>query len=166
MAVLPFSGYLFVRAFTSMRLDAWLNLVTAFEFYGDYVGDLVKSRTGGSRQPQAGGKESMSLRARHQSELCRTGSSLRLCRTACTGAQTWHKAKAETGVQVVERRILAALRPGSQRDGEGRAEHAQCTAFSDKESLSEALRRLRRLESLGVEPRLRRLRHKRRNTAR
>jgi transposase len=35
VAVLPFSGYLFVRAFLSMRLEAWLNAhVNAFEFYG------------------------------------------------------------------------------------------------------------------------------------
>ncbi|MBA3890484.1 MAG: IS21 family transposase, partial [Gemmatimonadaceae bacterium] len=35
VAVLPFSGYVFVRAFASMRMDAWLDAhVGAFEFYG------------------------------------------------------------------------------------------------------------------------------------
>jgi transposase len=34
VAVLPFSGYLFVRAFTNMRMDTWISAhVSAFEFF-------------------------------------------------------------------------------------------------------------------------------------
>ena len=42
LAVLPFSGYVFCRAFTDMRMEAWIAAhVAAFEFTGGTVQILV-----------------------------------------------------------------------------------------------------------------------------
>lgn len=105
VAVLPASSYLYAEPFTDMKLESWIDAhVHAFEFFGGVPRLLVPDNT----------KTAVTKARYYDPELNKTYRELaRHYGAAIVPARPVKpadKAPVETGVQIVERRIIAKLR--------------------------------------------------------
>ena len=105
VAVLPASSYLYAEPLNDMRMESWISAhVNAFEYFGGVPRILVPDNT----------KTAVTKAGRHEAVLNRTykeTASYYGC--AIVPARPYSatdKAPVETGVQIIERRIIAKLR--------------------------------------------------------
>jgi len=105
VAVLPASSYLYAEPFEDMKMENWIQgHVNAFEYFGGVPRLLVPDNT----------KTAVTKAGRYEAELNRTYKEM-ADHYGCTVIPTrprspTDKAPVETGVQIVERRIIAKLR--------------------------------------------------------
>ena len=106
VAVLPFSGYLFVRAFTSMRLDAWNNAhVSAFEFYGGAPQIIVPDNALTATHRKKRGDAARFVNDRYRQLADHYGTAIVPARVA----RPRDKAAVESAVNTVNKRVISYL---------------------------------------------------------
>jgi transposase len=106
VAVLPFSGYLFVRAFTSMRLDAWINAhVSAFEFYGGVAQITVPDNALTATHRKKRGDAARFVNDRYRQLADHYGTAIVPTRVA----RPRDKAAVESAVNTINKRVIGYL---------------------------------------------------------
>ena len=106
VAVLPFSGYLFVRAFASMRMEAWLSAhVSAFEFYGGVPQITVPDNALTATHRKKRGDAARFVNDRYRLLADHYGTAIVPARVA----KPRDKAAVESAVNTVNKRVIAYL---------------------------------------------------------
>lgn len=106
VAVLPFSGYLFVRAFTGMRMDAWLSAhVSAFEFYGGVPQITVPDNALTATHRKKRGDAARFVTDRYQQLADHYGTAIVPARVS----KPRDKAAVESAVNTVNKRVIGYL---------------------------------------------------------
>lgn len=106
VAVLPFSGSLFCRAYTNMKSEAWLDAhVRAFSFYGGVVQIVVPDNPTTSTHLVRKGDAERVVNARYQQLADHYGTAIVPARTR----KPRDKAAAENAVNVVNLRLIGYL---------------------------------------------------------
>ena len=106
VAVLPFSGYLFVRAFTSMRLEAWIDAhVSAFEFYGGVAQITVPDNALTATHRKQRGDAARFVNDRYRQLADHYGTAIVPARVA----KPRDKAAVESAVATVNKRVIGYL---------------------------------------------------------
>jgi len=106
VAVLPYSGYLFVRACSSMRLDAWLDVhVNAFEFFGGVPQIVVPDHALTATHRRERHDPARFVNDRYQQLADHYGTAIVPARVA----KPRDKAAVESAVNTVNKRVLGYL---------------------------------------------------------
>ena len=106
VAVLPFSGALFCRAYANMRSEAWLDAhVRAFSFYGGVVQIVVPDNPTTSTHLARKGDAERVVNARYQQLADHYGTAIVPARSR----KPRDKAAAENAVNVVNKRVIGYL---------------------------------------------------------
>lgn len=106
VAVLPFSGALFCRAYANMRSEAWLDAhVSAFSFYGGVVQIVVPDNPTTSTHQRHKGDAERVVNARYQQLADHYGTAVVPARSR----KPRDKAAAENAVNVVNKRVIGYL---------------------------------------------------------
>ena len=106
LAVLPFSGYVFCRAFTDMRMEAWIAAhVAAFEFIGGTVQILVPDNATTATHRKARGDAARFVTDRYRQMADHYGVAVVPARVR----KPRDKAAVESGVNVVNKRVIGYL---------------------------------------------------------
>jgi transposase len=106
LAVLPFSGYVFCRAFTDMRMEAWIAAhVAAFEFFGGAVQILVPDNAATATHRRARGDAARFVTDRYRQMADHYGVAVVPARRR----KPRDKAAVESGVNVVNKRVIGYL---------------------------------------------------------
>ena len=106
VAVLPFSGYVFVRAFASMRMDAWISAhVSAFEFYGGVPQITVPDNALTATHRKKRGDAARFVNDRYQQLADHYGTAIVPARVA----KPRDKAAVESAVHTVNKRVIGYL---------------------------------------------------------
>jgi len=129
VAVLPASSYLYAHPFPDMKMESWISgHVGAFEYYGGVPRLLVPDNT----------KTAVKKASRYEAELNKTYQEMAdHYGCAIVPARPYSatdKAPVETGVQIVERRIIAKLRHSTflSLDELGEAIHAEVQILNNQ----------------------------------
>ena len=106
VAVLPFSGALFCRAYADMRSEAWLDAhVRAFAFYGGVVQIIVPDNPATSTHQARRGDAERVVNARYQQLADHYGTAI----VPARAKRPRDKAAAENAVNVVNKRVIGYL---------------------------------------------------------
>lgn len=106
VAVLPFSGALFCRAYMDMKSEAWLDAhVRAFAFYGGVVQIIVPDNPTTSTHQRHKGDAERVVNARYQQLADHYGTAI----VPARARRPRDKAAAENAVNVVNKRVLGYL---------------------------------------------------------
>ena len=106
LAVLPFSGYVFCRAFTDMPMEAWIAAhVAAFEFIGGTVQILVPDNATTATHRKARGDAARFVTGRYRQMADHYGVAVVPARVR----KPRDKAAVESGVNVVNKRVIGYL---------------------------------------------------------
>ena len=106
VAVLPFSGALFCRAYTDMRSEAWLDAhVRAFAFYGGVVQIVVPDNPTTSTHLARKGDAERVVNARYQQFADHYGTAI----VPARARKPRDKAAVENAVNVVNKRVIGYL---------------------------------------------------------
>ena len=106
LAVLPFSAYVFCRAFTDMRMEAWIAAhVAAFEFIGGTVQILVPDNATTATHRKARGDAARFVTDRYRQMADHYGVAVVPARVR----KPRDKAAVESGVNVVNKRVIGYL---------------------------------------------------------
>lgn len=106
VTVLPYSGYLWCRAFTDMRMPSWIaGHVGAFEFYGGVPQLLIPDNALTATHRKARGDASRWVTDRYQQLADHYGTSVLPTRVRSPK----QKAAVESGVNVVNKRVIGYL---------------------------------------------------------
>ena len=129
VAVLPASSFLYAQPFSDMKMESWIEgHVNAFEYFGGVPRLLVPDNT----------KTAVTKAGRHEAELNKTYREMAGHYGAAIVPARPHsptdKAPVETGVQIVERRIIAKLRHSRFLSLEelAQAVHAEVESLNDQ----------------------------------
>ena len=129
VAVLPASSFLYVQPFADMKMESWIEgHVNAFAYFGGVPRLLVPDNT----------RTAVTRAGRHEAELNKTYREMAdYYGTAIVPARPrspQDKAPVETGVQIVERRIIAKLRhtPFLSLEELTEAVHVELEALNDQ----------------------------------
>ena len=106
VTVLPYSGYLWCRAFTDMRMPAWVAAhVGAFEFYGGVPQLLIPDNALTASQRRERGDATRWVTDRYQQLADHYGTSV----LPTNVRSPREKAAVESGVNVVNKRVIGYL---------------------------------------------------------
>lgn len=106
VTVLPYSGYLWCRAFTDMRMPSWLAAhVGAFEFYGGVPQLLIPDNALTASQRRERGDAARWVTGRYQQLADHYGTSV----LPTNVRSPKEKAAVESGVNVVNKRVIGYL---------------------------------------------------------